>query len=150
MATSRRQRILEALLVRLQAIQRASGFQTDAGLSVFMGAGVVLGPDDPDEVAVLVAAEDEVRIHGDKVAVELPVEMYAIAKAEVEQPWARVEAVIADIKKAIELPDRSLGGLTNQWIRRVSTRPMERNEGSLVVGAVVLYQVPYTEQWGHP
>lgn len=148
MAVSTRQRILEVLRARLQAIATADGFQTDVGDRVFLGEVVSLA--DADHALALVAQEDEVGRIGENVQLVLPVQVQAWALASLDEPWGRVEAMIADIKRAIELPDRTLGGLVPARITRRSTRAIERQEGSLVVGATVTYAAPYAEGWGTP
>jgi len=150
MPLSARQTILEAFKACLQTIQRANGYQSDVGLRVFMGEVLVLGEDDPDEIAAVVVQEDEVRFVGKKLAVRLPVQLQAQAKATLDEPWARVEAVIADIKTAVETENRDLGGRVRWQIGRESTRAMDRQEGSLIVGASITYVVPYGEAWGMP
>jgi hypothetical protein len=74
----------------------------------------------------------------------------ALAKADLDDPYLAVEAVLGDIKRAIELEDRSLGGLVDQRFERGRTRPFEREEGSTAVGVIVPYIVPYYESWGAP
>lgn len=152
MASSRRQLILEAFRTRLQAITTDAGFQTDAGKAVFLGEAPTFGPADPD-AAIQIGVGDDVPISSQNTVVELPIEIAAIAKPDLDRPWEAIEAVIADIKTAVELADRTLGGrLPGSWqaFRRGPTRTLPRDPGSTTVGAAVEYRVTYTEKWGQP
>jgi hypothetical protein len=126
------------------------GFATDAGLSVFLGERPRLGPDDPETAIAILAFDDVVRAQGNKLFMALPVGICAIAKADLDAPWASVEAVLGDIKTAVELPDRTLGGLLRANFERGSTRTIDRETGSTTVGAMVTYELQYSETWGKP
>jgi hypothetical protein len=147
---SRRQGILEALLARVQRIERANEFQTDAGQRVYLGEAFELGPDDPVEAIALVVGEETPQYQGENLFITLPVAIIALAKADLEQPWLAVEAVIADIKTAVETTDRTLGGLVRRQIQRGPVVTLERQPGSTTVGASVTYLSPYVERWGAP
>jgi hypothetical protein len=147
---SNRQEILEVLQARLAAIQIANGFQTDAGLHVFTHETPDLGPDDPEQAVAMVVGEDEPFFQGEQVFLKMPVEMQAVVKADLDTPYVTVEAILADIKKAIELPDRTLGKRIRHQIERQSTRTLLREPGSETVGVGITYVCPYTEVWGNP
>lgn len=150
---SNRQRIIEALRDRVCAIRKSSGFQTDAGATVFLGEAPSLGPDDPDVAIAIVIGEDGGQAYqGEQVLLNLPVEFQALAKACLEHPWRSFEAVLADIKTAVELADRrlGLGRVICHEIERGTTRTLDREEGTDVVGVAITYTVPYTEVWGTP
>lgn len=154
---SRRQLILEALRTRLQAIQVVNGYQTDVGLKVFFGELPHLGPHDADGAVALIPMEDQVDdMQVGKVSIVLPVNMVALAKPSLSQPWVVVEQIIADIKKAIESGDRSLGGLlaagknNPEGLMRGTTETAARGSGSDVVAAMVTYGCHYREAWGNP
>lgn len=147
---SNRRRILEAVVERLQTVHRSAGFATDAGLAVYLGEAPNLGPDDPAEaVAVLV---DDDRVLGSKTQVQivLPLSIAALARADIAAPWLAVEDILADIKRVIETGDRQLGlgRIVTSRIERDTTRTLERQDGSQVVGATITYLVPYVEVWG--
>lgn len=151
MALSRRRRILEALKVRAEAIH-GPGFETNAGHRVFLGYAPLLGPDDPDQAIAILPGDDEVDHSGARFGIVLPVEVFAIVKASLDEPWKLVEGVIADVKRAIETDDRTLGGLLphDHALSRGTTRTLEREPGTPFVGAAITYQVLYTEAWGEP
>lgn len=147
---SRRQQILELLLGRLQLIKVRRGFQTDAGKLVLLDEFPSFGESDTDIAIAMVVLPDEVGYTGVNTVVSLPIEIQAIARAELEYPWREAEAVLADIKKAIELEDRRLNELARPYIVRGTTRTMSREEGQNFVGRGITYVVPYVEGWGTP
>ena len=157
MATSRRRRILEAFRTRLEEIRTNNGFLTDAGRTIFLGERVTLGPDDPDTALAIVAEEDSRNPpsqglgSGALAAVEitLPVSIHALAKADLDEPLLAQEDVIDDIERAIELTDRTIGGLVG-GLTQLSVIPLDREEGTTVVGAAVVYSVLYSKKWGDP
>lgn len=148
---SRRSRIIDAFAERLAAIRSEHGFGTDVGHQVFRGEAPTLGPDDPDDAVVVFAGEDEVANQAENLMLTLPIEIQAVTRADVTQPSVRLEALIADIKRAVETDERTLGGLVaGVTFLRGSTRALEREAGSTTVGAAVRYLVPYRERWGQP
>lgn len=150
MPAARRQQVLETYRARLRVIDQAHGFTTNAGAAVFMGEAPELGPDDPDQ-AIALLVEDETPQHvGENVHTLLPVAIAALAKANLDEPWLAAEEVLGDIKRAIELEDRTLGGLVRARIARGPTRTMERDAGSQTVGIAITYLNPLVEAWGRP
>jgi len=147
---SRREHILEELRTRLKVIRTAAGYATDAGETVFMGEAPELGPDDPPQ-AIAIVVEDETPDHvAENVHSLLPVTIAALAKANLEEPWMTAEAVLADIKRAVELADRTLGGAVRLRMERGITRTMQREAGSETVGIAIQYRCPIVEKWGDP
>lgn len=151
---SRRELILEAIVARLEAIAVSHDtieFATNAGASVHLGAAPGFGPDDPTQAIVVVAGDDEAAFQGEGFLVRLPIGIQAIVSADLSAPYASAEAVLADIKRAIELTDRTLGGLV-AWngLERGVTRTLQRDEGSTFVGVEIEYSAHYTEGWGAP
>lgn len=150
---SRRKSILLAFRARLTEITKAKGFRTNAGQHVFLNESPVYGPDDPPEaIAIMAGLETIASRQGEHVIVSLPVNIQAIVQeTNLDEPWEIVEDVIADIKQAVELPDRTLGGLTfKTGIERGPTQTLEREPGSEYTGAQVPYVAPFGEVWGHP
>lgn len=154
--TSIRQQLLELVKARLEAIRSnatsADGvqFATDAGEHVFINETPALGPDDPEIAIAVGIGDDAVARTGEHAVIEMPLELHALAKADLEEPWKASEAVLADIKRAMELTDRSFGGRLRPRMERGTTRTLEREEGSTTVGVGVTYTFPYIEQWGAP
>lgn len=150
-----RQAIVTELLWRLGAIAIASGYQTDAGQQLFAGETPSLGPSDPDAAIALVVRDDlpsdqsgfGVDATGIVVTV-LPIDVVAVAKADLAQPWVTVEAIIADIRKAIETADRSIGGILTKNLLRGRVRSLPRESGGTVIGATVEYRAIFADEWG--
>jgi hypothetical protein len=142
--------ILKALLARAGAISKSNGFDTDAGLVVFMGETPQLGPDDPGEALAIVVGDEVPKYQGVNFYIELPIQVQAVVRADLEQPWMTVENIIGAIKKAVELEDRTLGHLVARQFTRSSVRALPREPGSTTVGAAVTYTFPFTEAWGNP
>jgi hypothetical protein len=148
--STRRQAILDALSTRLGAIQVAMGFATDAGQTVLLGEVPNLGPDDPAVVLALLVGDDTSKYQGAQLLIRLPVHIAIVANADLAESWKTVEAAIGDVKQAIELEDRTLGGLLKSELERGTTRTLPREQGSTVVGAAVAYFCSYAELWGTP
>ena len=142
--------IIAAFKTRLEAIRADDGFNTDAGLAVVAGEVPTLGPDDPDVAIAVLVGDDEPKAQGNALFIRLPIELAAVAKATLDAPWVAVEAVLEDIKRAMELQDRTLGGLAVSNIERGSTRTLPRESGSTTVGAAMTYFCSYKEAWGNP
>lgn len=143
---TRRQAILEALVARVQAIAVSHGFNTDAGLTVFLGDAPQLGPDDPP--AAIAVVPRETRPQSERMEM-LPIEIQALAKADLEQPYLAAEAILSDIVTAVELEDRTLGGLV-KFMEIGPTRLLPREPGSTTVGTAILYELMYVRVYGTP
>lgn len=156
MTASRRRLILEAFRDRVVEIQKVNGYLTDAGKTVFLGENPKLGPDDPDTAIALVIGDDEPGEQtvfgsgeGASIEIDLLIGVQALTKADIDAPLLAIEDVIQDIKNAIELTDRGMGDLVKQ-MKRGPTVPLDREEGSAIVGASVSYELLYVEDWGDP
>jgi len=147
---SARQEIITAVKTRLGDISVDSGYQTDAGAVVLVGQAPSFGPDDPTEVLSISVDDDEPIYQGERAVIVLPLVVHALVKADVESPYLAAEAVVADIKKAIET-DHDLGGLTlPRGLSRGVTKSALREPGSEYVAARVEYRITYAEMWGNP
>jgi hypothetical protein len=147
---SRRQRIIEAMEARLQVIYVRDGFNTDAGDRLFVGEVPQLGESDPDEAIALVIGDDDPTIAGPGFLIGLPLEVHALCKVTVEDPWTRIESLIEDIKRAVELEDRRFDGLLTSHLERGATQTRPRESESLTAGVVIPYRAQYKEAWGAP
>ena len=154
MADSKRVQILTAFKTRVEAIAQANGFNTGAGQHVHLGEIPGLGEDDPDVAIAIIAMDtkDQKPPSAMKIIETLPVAICAVAKAGASDSWMTVELILQDIKRAIELPDddRRFGKLLAGYLERGGTVTLERNIGSDVVGAAVIYDCPIAEVWGNP
>lgn len=147
MATfSRRQQILEALMARVQRIERANEFQTDAGQTTFLGEAVELGKDDKPEAIAVVPGDSRPAPNRMEV---IPVEIIGLAKADLDFPHVAAEAILADIAAAVELDDRTLGGLVKS-MEVGPTRQLQREPGTTTVGISITYELTWVRVWGAP
>jgi len=148
--SSTREAAIGELRDRLEAITMANGFATDAGALIFLGESPTLGPDDPTAAIAIEVQEDIPSFQGEHVVVTVPVDIQAIVKADADEPWMTVEAIVTDIKTAVET-DRDLGGtLIARGLMRGTVRPLDREPGSQYVGAAVQYRLLMKESWGSP
>jgi hypothetical protein len=138
------------LRTRLGHITIANGFNTDAGDLVFLCERPQLGPDDPVAAVALVVGADEPGHQGEHVVLLLPVSIQAHVKVVADDPWMTVEAIVEDIKRAIETDHDLDGALLPRGLERGSTEPLEREDGSSTVGCGVEYRLRFKERWGAP
>lgn len=149
-ATSIRRRVMAALIDRLAAISVNDGYETDAGASILFGEAPQLGPGDPDTALAIVIGDDAPTAQASvAMMVPTPFEVHGVAKVTPEDPFNPVEAVLADIKRAVELPDRTLGGLLAE-IQRGETRGLPRDPGATTAGVAITYLLTWKEGWGNP
>lgn len=156
MQPSRREAILDALKARLEAISTASGFNTNAGASVHLGEAPPFGPDDPQAAIVMVVEDDEVVFQGLGLQITLPISLQAVVASsatvvELGLAYRTAEAILGDIKTAVELSDRTLGGMVGgTGLERGVTQTLKREPGSEFVGVAIQYRARYHESWGNP
>lgn len=148
----RRQRILEAILDGLKLITPGDTFQTDLGQRAYLYEAPAFGPEDDDAKSAIVIAvsDEEVVWQQVKLLIKLPIEVQALVDSDLDQPWLAAETIIGDIKRAMELDDRRLGGLLNAEMERRSVRALPREPGTTAVGLGVGYMLTFTEVWGVP
>ena len=150
---TRRQLIIETLFARVQGIRQADGFATDCGAQAVIGEVSELGPDDPEQAISFNVGDEELLWQGPGKAfmVKLPFSIRALSRAD-EEPWKTVEAIVGDIKRAVEkATDYTLGGLIDsQGLERGHVVSLDRQPGSATVGAAVIYRVSFKEGFGQP
>lgn len=155
--SSRRQLTLAALAALLEGIAVSSGFNTDAGAMVHLGQEVELGENDPGPAILIIAGIEKFGPSQTKLYSEWPISIRAVAGVvddNFDDAWAVAELVVADIEKAIEIQDRTLGDLIN-WngahgLILDSIQTVERDAGSSVVGIDVVYIAKLQRTWGDP
>lgn len=147
-AVSRRQQILAALLTLAGTVTVENGYATDAGLRVFLGDEVMLGDDDPPSAIAIVVQDSVPSQPTGYIDEPLDVEVQALVKADLEQPYIAAEVLLADIKQAFETADRTLGGLLKGEMTLGPTRVVPRQPGALTVGVGVTYRTRFLRQWG--
>ncbi len=150
---TRRSAMLEQLVARLQRITQANGFATDAGLAIYEGQLPGLTKSDPAVALAILVGDDEVdEWRGEHVRIVLPVEVAVTVRADLADGWVDyIEPGLGDLKRAVELVDRTLGGTCDgKGISRGPTRTLPREPGSEMLGASVTWRLPYLEMWGQP
>lgn len=147
---ARRQLILEVLKARVEGIRIADGYRTNAGARVFLHEAPVFGDADPETAVAIVVQDDEVGWKGSNLGIRLPIEVQALARADLAEPWKAAERVLADLKQAIEQADRRFDGLLKNYLERGTTRTVPREPGTRHVGVGVMYFCDYIEAWGKP
>jgi hypothetical protein len=146
---TRRLLILERLGALAGVIQKANGFDSDAGLRVYIGDAPELGPSDPD-FAIAIVPGDELATEDGRISNTFPVEVQAIGKSGAVDAWINLELLLGDLKRAIELEDRTLGSILKGVMKRGPTRTLERPPGHTTIGAGIFYTCPYVDEWGNP
>jgi hypothetical protein len=153
MADSIRKRILLVVASRVAAITTENGFNTDAGRSVYIGGMPTLGPSDPDAVIAVIPQSQNAGLTQMHVAGEWPIDIVAVANASAQRDdhALLVEDVLADIQRAIELEDRTLGGLIGARDFSVGdTKPYDREPASDVVAVAQTYSFSVQRVFGSP
>lgn len=150
-AASRRESIKAAVVERLEAITVANGFNTDVGAKVYVDEFPALGPDDAREALALLTQVDELAWQGKGFLVRLPLTVMVFLDGDAAgNDSQRLEQAVADIKRAVELDDRLLGGLLHEYLTRGDTEVIPREPGSVVLGVAVTYVATFKEGWGAP
>lgn len=141
-------RILQAVASRGYAIRQADGYYTD------LGSDVRLDKREPDinDLPVLLVylgtrtAEDTQNKRA-KCATTITVEGFCAPAGDAETIGIEM---LADIQRAIELEDETLGGLTPQGLEFQSDEIYMPESGENVVGAMVTYTAPHIRKSGDP
>src|SRR3972149_10574553 len=143
---SKRQAALADLVKRLSFILVEKGYNTDAGLHIFLGELPKFGPDDPPAAITIIVGDDSPETSGGTVRTRVPFEVQAIVPADMTAPTLAIEKLVADIKEAVEIEadgsvDRYLGVIDgkpaplSQGLQRGAIRSIRREPGRGDVGA---------------
>jgi len=103
-----------------------------------------------------VVGADSPTTQGGLVRTRVPVEIQAIVPATIDDAFMALEAIVADIKRAVEIEGvqafrtRSLKGTLPMGLERGVTRVLPREDGSLFVGTGIEYVLSFEEKWGDP
>ncbi len=150
MDTPKRQRILEAIRSRLEAI-RTPEYATDAGDRVFVGEIPALGPDDPINAIAVVVGDSAPKYQAQHVFETVPIEVQAHVRVEqADTPYIDAETLLGDIVKAIESGDRTLGHLLKGTLEIGAIRTVPRDAGTTTIAIGITYNATYHRLWGQP
>lgn len=149
-APSRRRMLLEAFRLRLEKITGGASFETDAGTRLFINETPAYGPTDPETAISMGIGDETVTFQQGKFLMALPLIVIALARADMDDPMVAAEQVLADIQRAIELTDRTFGGLVSHELLLVGTQTAELPEGATTVGVQITYLAQYERSWGNP
>jgi hypothetical protein len=160
--SSKRQAAVADLVRRLGFITRANDYNTDAGEHIFLGEAPTFGEGDPPEALALLIQDDSPQVAGGLIRTRTPIEIWAVVPADVDAPLLAVEAIITDIREAVEIEadgsvDRFLGtidedgkpcGTLPRGLERGVIQALTRKPGDTFVRAAVEYVANFEERWG--
>lgn len=131
---TRRHRILNELMTRLQGITPANGYATDAGTRFLYGAVEGLGKDDVKDGPLLNMVPGNLARLEDtsaRLLVQLPISIRGMSKVDPEDQLAALEPLLGDIEKAIFGVDDKLAGEAHD-VEYVTDLVVDRIEGGEV------------------
>lgn len=156
MPSSRRELIVAQLASRLESIAVADGFNTNLGATVLINEVPLLGEDDPASAVAMLTLQSDDTWQGKAFLVRLPIVLLILVNcdqvADTSDAWVVLEQAIADVRRAIETEDRTLGGLLTApfGLERGPLETLPREPGTSTLGAVLNYVAPFKEAWGNP
>lgn len=144
------QQIIEAVIARLATISIAGGFHTDSG-AIVKHDRVNL---EEDELGLTAFCHRETAVpfksSGKPVAVQMEILIEGkLAVPDGEAAGPLIEALVEDIQRAVERPDRTLGGLAPEGIRYAGRTTFARLQVRSTY-VQVLYLVGYHRRYGAP
>lgn len=152
---SKTKQLALAVYNRVASITKANGYRTDIGLKVFRGKRSAEESQIP--MAFVVEGDDEVLQQStNEVRVAIPFAVEGHVECDPDNPNDAVHDIVADLKQAIfGNPDRTFGGLVrgnnaSQPLQYMGRTIGEREEGSKVVGAAIMFKVEIVENLSNP
>ena len=146
---SKQNDIAEALRARLETIRTANGYATEAGQYVYRGRRSL----DPGHLPALVLHEGEDQIQQQsnrQISAGLPFTIQATARvASADHPNITAHDLVADIQRCIFADDLALDGITGQMLYEGRTIG-DREDGSNIITATVMIQVPFVQDLANP
>lgn len=153
MADTIDQKIFDAIAARLAAIKKPDGYNTDAGLHVETDTEDFDEEQDSSSMLALSDPEEEFNdsLGDDQDVRVLSIDVTGHIKFGDDKPSAVARRLIADIKKAVLLPDdRRVGGLLMDDLRCVARKIELPEPGGKVVSVLVAFEAPFIETYGDP
>lgn len=153
MSTTKLERILVEVRARLEVIDQAAGFYTDIGCDVRLDR-IEPELDDAPLCSVFFGegSVDEARNKRQRIGLSITVIGYSGLVIGVS-PQTRGAQILADIARALELPDRTLGGLlidSENGLDLESFEIQTPESGVDIVAARATYAVPHVRKYGDP
>lgn len=145
-------RILQAVAARVQAISQADGHYSDVGADVRLDR---YEPNVEDLPASLVFLGERVREDHRPGAAKAQQSLVIAAYVKADSRGSEEIAIqlLADIQRAVELEDTTLGGLlqgTQYGLAWAGDEILQPNQGEHIVGAQVTYAIPHIRKSGDP
>jgi hypothetical protein len=155
MADSIRKRIRAEVNARMSTGDAGERVQHRRRTLPVCGRAPKLGPDDPDcAIAIVSHDESPVLLTWQSIGGDWPIEIIGIANASPNrsEPWLLAEDVLADIRCAMELEDRTFGGalVSPQDMEVGAARTFERESAAEAIAVSQTYTFRTQRVWGHP
>lgn len=145
-------RILEAITARLAVISQAAGYYSDIGCRVRADRRDPLEAELPC-CSVILGERLAGDTHPKRARVEMPISVVAFAALEGRDSEVAGSELLADLCRAVELEDSTLGGLLQEsqyGLTFVSEEIFQPEAGTNVVGARITYACPHIRRSGDP
>lgn len=145
MSTVPKQAFLE-VISRLQAISKASGYNTDLGANILAGV-TALSEDDPMPTAIIFSGDEQVErlTYGSyNCNREVIIEIYVSPT----DATVSIEEAIEDVQRALETPDETLGGLVSELNYTGVETVDQPQAGKQIAGIRVTYAFEYRREYG--
>jgi len=149
-ALSKKRRIVDAVVARLQTITVANGYNTGAGARVYRGR-VEFTASDP--LPVLTVLQDNVFVEsdrGERMLLALPLGVQGIVTVDRDNPSDAVDDLEADILTALfAVGDDTLSDLVSE-IKQAGRIYSDIEAGTTVAGLSVNTDIKFIERVGDP
>lgn len=148
------QRIVEAIVLRAEKIQKVNNFRTDLGAQIF-SKSIILAPDFDDFPALFINDDDELHTNfiSDDIT-ERSLSIYVVAYIHVTDTSladSSARDAARDIKVAVlDATDKTLGGLLSSDLicsSRITSRP---DSGGTIVSVSLEFKALFYEVYGNP
>ncbi len=152
---SRLQLIIAASKRRLVVIRTDAGYATDAGQAVYLGAIPALGSNDDRAAVALLPSFENLKVVGAYVQYTVVLQIQALvfveSESQLSDSFEIALAMLSDIQRAMELDERTLGGLIDGLGLEFGLPSLvERETGSQFVGLQMEYRGKVKHAWGNP
>lgn len=137
----------EAIVARLETIQQAAGYNTDAGFQVYAGVRYFNDDETFPIVAVFTGDETVEKLTYNKYRSGRSVNIEGYVKDD-STATVSIEQLIEDVQRAVESDDESLGGVVNV-LDYTGIEEIEQPEaGSDIAGVRITYIFEFDREYG--